>query len=60
VSDESPSISAEIESAWVPRIIDISEDPIAQHLLDLAEQFWTSRSGKRGGDTLDYDSPVSE
>jgi hypothetical protein len=41
VLDESPGLIAEVESAWVPQIIDISDDPVSQRLSDLTRQFLT-------------------
>lgn len=45
VADENPSLIGEVQSAWVPRIMDISDDPVAQELSDLARQFITLEDG---------------
>ena len=45
VLDESTGLIAEVESAWVPQIIDISDDPVSQRLSDLTRQFLTLEHG---------------
>jgi hypothetical protein len=41
VLDESPGLVGEVESVWVPQIINISDDPASQRLSDLTKQFLT-------------------
>lgn len=58
-ADESPGLAAEVQSAWVPRVVDISDDLVAEELSKLAKQFLTLESGGQSDDGSGYDSAVS-
>ncbi|KAF2624882.1 hypothetical protein BU25DRAFT_347202 [Macroventuria anomochaeta] len=59
VADENPGLIGEVQSAWVPRIIDISDDPVAQELSDLAKQFLTLKDGGQDDDGSVHGSSLS-
>ncbi|KAF2647340.1 hypothetical protein K491DRAFT_772515 [Lophiostoma macrostomum CBS 122681] len=58
-SDEKPSLDSDIQSAWTPRIVDISDDPVAEELSKLAKQFLTIDSGEHSDYDTGSNSPAS-
>ena len=58
-ADESPGLVGEVRSAWVPRIVDISDDPVAEELSKLAKQFLPLGLGGQNDDGSGYDSSLS-
>ncbi|KAF2622341.1 hypothetical protein BU25DRAFT_495081 [Macroventuria anomochaeta] len=58
-SDEKPSLDSEIQSAWTPRIVDISDDPVIEELSKLAKQFLTLDSGEQSDYETGNNSPLS-
>jgi len=57
-ADESPGL-VEIQSAWVPLIVDISDDPVAEELSKLAKEYLTLEFGEQSDDGSGYESNVS-
>ncbi|KAF9739158.1 C6 transcription factor [Paraphaeosphaeria minitans] len=53
--DESPGLLGEIQSAWTPRIIDISDDPVAEELSKLVKQYLGLASDRQSDNGTDYD-----
>ncbi|KAJ4372660.1 hypothetical protein N0V86_008023 [Didymella sp. IMI 355093] len=58
-ADESPGLVGEIQSAWVPRIVDISADPAAEELSKLAKEYLTLEFGELSDDGSGYESSLS-
>jgi len=40
-ADESPGLISEVQSAWIPSVVDISDDPVSKELSKLAKEFLT-------------------
>jgi hypothetical protein len=40
-ADESPGLISEVHSAWIPSVVDISDDPVSKELSKLAKEFLT-------------------
>jgi hypothetical protein len=55
-AEESPDLYGEVQSAWVPLVVDVSDDPVAEDLSNLAKQFLTSDSSAQGDDESVCDS----
>lgn len=49
-ADESPGMVGEVQSAWVPRVVNISVDLAVEDLTKLAEQYLTLESSGPTGD----------
>lgn len=45
-ADERPGLVSEVQSAWVPSVVDISDDLIAKELSVLAKDFLTLESNR--------------
>ncbi|KAF3036577.1 hypothetical protein E8E12_006347 [Didymella heteroderae] len=61
-TDESPGMIGEVQSAWVPRVVNISDDLAVESLTKLAEQFLTLEpSGPSGSsdNRADHQSGIS-
>ena len=55
-ADEIPDLAGEVQSSWVPRVVNISDDTVAEGLSDLAKQFLTLEPYAQGNDGSDYES----
>lgn len=58
-ADERPSLESELQSAWTPRVVDISEDPVEEELSKLAKEFLTFDSPEQNDSELGSSSPLS-
>jgi hypothetical protein len=58
-ADESPALDGEIQSGWVPHIVNISDEPVAEELSKLAKQFLMLDSSEQSEDEIGNDSPLS-
>lgn len=56
MADEIPALVGEVQSEWVPRAMDLSDDPVAQRLSDLAKQCFTLERNGQGDDGAVHDS----
>lgn len=59
-ADESPGLIGEIQSVWTPRIVDISDNPVAEELSKLAKQLLRTDPERNSDDGTGYDSYLSE
>jgi hypothetical protein len=57
-ADNRASLSGEIQSAWVPCIVNNTDDPVAEELSKLANQFLTLDLGGQSDDGTGYDSSL--
>ncbi|PVH96229.1 hypothetical protein DM02DRAFT_659399 [Periconia macrospinosa] len=59
VTDESPGLVGEVQSAWTPRIVNISDDPVAEELSKLAKQYLQLASDSQSDDGPGHGSSLS-
>ena len=58
-ADKVPGLVGEIQSAWIPRVVDISDDPVTEELSKLAKQFLTLELEGQSDAGSGYDSSLS-
>lgn len=56
--DKSPELESEIQSAWTPTVVDISDDPSKDDLSKLAKQFLKLDSGEQSDSEAGNISPL--
>lgn len=57
-SDRSPQLEGEVQSAWSPTIVDISDDPSEDELSKLAKRFLKLDSGEQSESEAGNNSPL--